>query len=97
MRYLNQTILGLVFVKPSIPALKYGRDMEREAANTFIEFIKGKHKDVKLSDCGLFVDETLPYVAASPDGILLCLCYEKACVEIRCPYSINYIHKTMLF
>ena len=36
--------------------------MEIEIANTFNEFIKhmGKHMDIKLSDCGLFVDETLP-------------------------------------
>ena len=64
--------------------------MEIEAAKTFIEFIKGKHTDVKLSDCGLFVDETLPYVGASLGRILLCSCCEKACVEIKCPYSINY-------
>ena len=42
---------GLVFVKPNIPALKYGREMEIEAPNTFNEFINGKHKDIKLSDC----------------------------------------------
>ena len=64
---LNQTISGLVFVKPNIPALKYGRDMEIEVANTFTEFIKGKHTDIKLSDCGLFADETLSYIGASPD------------------------------
>ena len=45
------------FFKPNIPALKYGRDMEIEVANTFTEFIKGKHTDIKLSDCGLFADE----------------------------------------
>ena len=45
---------------------------------------------IKLSDCGLFVDETLSYVGASPDRILLCSCCEKACVEIKCPYPINY-------
>ena len=54
---LNQKISGLVFVRPNIPALKYGRDMEIEAANTFTEFIKRKHTDIKLSDYGLFVDE----------------------------------------
>ena len=43
--------------------------MKIEAANTFTEFIKGKHKDMKLNDCGLFVDETLPYAGASPDRI----------------------------
>ena len=52
MLSLNQRIWGLVFVKPNISALKYGREMEIEAANTFIEFIKGKHKGIKLSDCG---------------------------------------------
>ena len=87
---LNQKIPGLVFVGPNIPALKYGRDMEIEAANTFIEFINGNHKDIKLSNCGLFVDETLTYVGASPGRILLCSYREKACVEIKTPYSINY-------
>ena len=59
---LNQIISGLVFIKSNIPDLKYGRDMEIEIANTFNEFIKhmGEHMDIKLSDCGLFVDETLP-------------------------------------
>ena len=69
---LNQKISGMVFVKPSISALNYGRDMEIETANTFIEFIKEKHKDIKLSDCGLFVDKALAYVGASPDRISLC-------------------------
>ena len=58
----NQKISALVFVKPNIPTLKYGRYMAIEVANTFIEFIKRKHKDIKLYNCGLFVDETLPDV-----------------------------------
>ena len=88
---LNQKISELVFVKPDIPVLKDGRDMEIEVANTFVEFIKGKHKDIKSSDCGLFVDETLPYVGASPDRILLCSCCEKACVDIKCPPNLEYL------
>ena len=44
---LNQNISGLVFPKTNIPALKYGRHMEIEAANTFIESIMGKHADIK--------------------------------------------------
>ena len=49
---LNQKISGLFIVKPNIPALKYGRDMEIEASKIFIEFIKGKHTAIKLSDLG---------------------------------------------
>ena len=87
---LNQKIPGLVLVKPGILALKYGRDMEIEAPNTFTEFIKGKHMDIKLSNRGIFVDETLPYVGASPGRILLCSCWENTCMEIKCSYSVNY-------
>ena len=87
---LNQKISGLVLANPNIPALKYDRYNEIEAAITFVEFIKGKHKDIKLSACGLFDDETLPYVRASPDRIQLCSSCEKACVKIKCPYSMNY-------
>ena len=45
--YLNQTISGLVFVKPNIPALKYGRDMKIDKAIIFIAFLKEKHKEIK--------------------------------------------------
>ena len=86
---LKQKMSGLAFVKPSIPTLKYDGDIEIEAANTFIEFIKGKQKDIKLSYCGLFLDKTLSYVDGSSYRILPCSCCEKACVKIKCPYSIN--------
>ena len=65
----RRNLNGLVFVEPNISAQKYVWDMEIEAANTFIESIKRKHTDVKLSDCGLFVDEKLPCAGASPDRV----------------------------
>ena len=88
---LNQKVSRLVFVKPNIAVIKYGRAMEIEVANIFIEFIKRKNTDIKLSDCGLFVDETLLYLGARPDRILLCCsCCKKVCVEIKCPCWIDY-------
>ena len=65
--------------------------MEIEAANTLIEFIEEKHMEIKLRDGGLFVDEILPYVGASPDRILLYSCCEMASAGNQSPYSINYI------
>ena len=41
---LHQSIPGLTFVNPDIPALKYGRAMEVEAANQFFEVMKSLHK-----------------------------------------------------
>ena len=71
-KLLNQRISGLVFVNPNIPAQKYGRDMEIEAVSNSFEFMKGKRKGIKLSECGLFVDVALPYIVARPDKILSC-------------------------
>ena len=72
-----------VFVKPDILSLKNDKDIQIEAAKTFIEFIEGKHKDIKLSKCGLFVDEAFAYVGASPDRIFLWSCCEKAYAPIQ--------------
>ena len=33
---------GMTFVNPNIPALKYARDMEIKAVNTFVEYIKNR-------------------------------------------------------
>ena len=39
---LCQNMLGLSFTNPDLPALKYGRTMEMEAANKFFELMKKK-------------------------------------------------------
>ena len=80
----------MTFVNPNIPALKYGRDIEMEVVNTFAEYIKNYHQDCIISECGLVLDETMPYIGASPDQLMSCSCCGKACIEIKCPYSINY-------
>ena len=87
---LKEKISGMTFVNPNISALKYGRDMEIEAVNTFAEYIKNYHQDCIISELGLVLNETMPYIGASPDQLMLCSCCDKACIEIKCPYSINY-------
>ena len=34
----------MTFINSNIPALKYGRDMEIEAVNSFAEYIKNNHQ-----------------------------------------------------
>ena len=29
-------------------------------------------------------------MGASPDRLISCLCCGKACIKIKCPYSVNY-------
>ena len=32
----------------------------------------------------------MQYIGARPDRLMSCSCCGKACIEIKCPYSINY-------
>ena len=80
---LNQNVSGLLFVNPDIPALKYGRSMEENAVNNFYEIMKLKHIDLKLHECGLYLDRDAPYIGGSPDRIVTCSCCPTACLEVK--------------
>lgn len=90
---LNQRVSGLTFANPNIPALKYGRDMEIEAVNSFYELMKKKH-NLKLSECGLFLERSVPVIGGSPDRIMTCDCCLPACLEVKCPFSVNHMSPT---
>jgi len=87
---LFQKISGLVHVNPNIAALKYGRTMEMHAVNKFEEVFTKQHKDLKLIECGLFLQKAFPFIGGSPDRIVSCSCCERSCLEVKCPISINY-------
>jgi hypothetical protein len=87
---LNQNISGFTFVNPDLPALKYGRTMEENAVNCFIDIAKKDHRNLKVDSCGLFLYHDRPYIGGSPDGIVICDCCQQSCLEIKCPFSINF-------
>ena len=84
-------IAGTSHVPSELPALKYGRSMEGDAANCFEEIFKLTHRNVTVRECGLILCEEIPFVGGSPDRIIECDCCRKACLEIRCPYSIRHL------
>ena len=63
---------------------------EIETVNTFAEYIKNYNLDCMISECELILEETIPYIGASPGWLTSCSCCEKVCIETKCPYSINY-------
>ena len=87
---LKEKKSGMTFVNPNIPALKYGRDIEIEAVNAFAEYIKNYDQDCIISECGLVLEKTMPYIGASSDRLISCSCCGKACIEIKCAYTINH-------
>ena len=48
-----------------------------------------EHPHLTVSDCGLVVDKELPYLAASPDGLVRCpdCTPPLGLVEVKCPYK----------
>ena len=80
----------LQYTTPSseIKHLKYGRRLESTARKSYTKMLeKGGHHDVSVTVCGLFIDNELPYIGASPDGIVTCSCCPKRVLEIKCPTS----------
>ena len=86
--YVN---LWQLFQKISGLVLKYGRSIEENAVNEFFNIKSKEHKYFKLLDCCLFLDNAKPFIGASPDRILSCSCGPRACLEVKCPYSVNFL------
>ena len=49
----------------------YGRTYESDAISSYLDYYHGCGVAIELSLCGLVVDVLLPWLAASPDGIVM--------------------------
>ncbi|CAB3223521.1 unnamed protein product [Arctia plantaginis] len=68
----------------NVKSIQHGKDHENialEQLTVFLSSIDGS--PCNIEKCGLFVDEKIPYLGASPDGLL----GEDKIVEVKCPYS----------
>jgi hypothetical protein len=45
------------------------------------------HEDFLVSICGFFINVQLPFIGASPDGLVTCTCCGEGICEIKCPYN----------
>lgn len=71
-------------------ATKWGHKHEDNAIQSLIcKFEEDGHENVVVEQCGLFVSEDQPFIAATPDGIISCDCCGKQLVEVKCPFSIK--------
>jgi hypothetical protein len=62
----------------NIVSIKHGIDNEGIARNQL-----AAQKGVEISPCGLFIDSEIPFLRASPDGLM----GNNTIVEIKCPLS----------
>lgn len=61
-----------------MPSLKHGSEHEATATEQLASQL-----NIKIEPCGLFVDKKLPFLGATPDGVV----GEDTIVEIKCPIS----------
>ena len=71
----------------SSPATDWGRTYEQFALKRYLSNEMAHHDSLSVSASALFLNETWPFLGASPDGIVNCSCCGKGLVEIKCPYK----------
>jgi len=47
------------------------------------------HEDFEIRDAGLYVDASVTYLDASPNGIITCKCHGMGVLKIKCPYCFK--------
>ena len=69
------------------PSLMWGREHEADAKKMYCEIMRTSHSHHRVEECGLVIHEQLPFLAASPDGIIVDDCCGKGVLECKCPYT----------
>lgn len=68
-------------------ACAYGCQHEDEARSIYCEMMKKYHNSFTISQCGLLLDLTNPFIGTSPDGMVQCTCCGTGVIEIKYPFS----------
>ena len=68
-------ISGFDFVRPDIPALKYGISME----SVCFRDLSSENNYFQSQERGLFLDHNFPVIGACPDRIVSRSCCSKSC------------------
>jgi len=71
------------------PAICYGKKHEKVAIVSYVKHQNVNGKIVQVESCGLFVDNSMPWLAASPDAIVSDFSepiHKRGCLEVKCPY-----------
>lgn len=73
------------------PSIQWGRNTEPKARAAFIAKESQKHAGFDVQMSGLVVLPEKPFLAASPDGIVSCLCCGSALFEVKCPWTLKHV------
>ena len=69
----------------------WGLENEKRALQEYCAQAKTSHGCFTFSESGLVVNPLLPYLGATPDGIVHCTCCGKGVVEAKCPFKFRSV------
>ncbi|WAR11612.1 hypothetical protein MAR_025792 [Mya arenaria] len=72
--------------------VKWGLDNESSASDMYQQHVKSQHSNFGCSQSGFLVSETSPYLGATADGVVSCVCCGIGTLEIKCPFK----HKSVM-
>ena len=75
--------------KVTTKATVYGCKNEAKAIDAYTTAMSAKHKDFKVTKCGMFIDKNRPWMHATPDFLSTCACCGDGCGEVKCPYGLK--------
>ena len=68
-------------------AADWGCMYEDKARAAYGDVAYKEHQKFSIKTAGLIINPHLPYIGASPDGIVECSCCGVRCLEMKCPHS----------
>ena len=77
------------------PAICYGKHHEAIAIKSYVDYQSKEGTAVQVNSCGLSVDPSMPWLAPSPDAIVVDPTQEHQkieCLEVKCPYVCEKNH-----
>ncbi|XP_026064445.1 uncharacterized protein LOC113047301 [Carassius auratus] len=66
---------------------RWGIEHEMDAQKTYLHTRAPHHTNLKVEKCGFIINPRFPEVGASPDGLTMCDCCGKGCLEVKCPFK----------
>ena len=73
------------------PQVAWGIKHGKDAIKAFMSDVASQYEGGLhgFKECGLFVKHGYPYLAASPNGLLICKCCGLSTIKVKCPYSVR--------
>ena len=72
-------------------ATEWGCVHEQNAREKYIQVSKMAHNQFEVHNSGLFMHTEFPFIGASPDGLVTCICCSEGILEVKVCCEMPYI------